>query len=353
MSEMLRWTDVESLSSDEAAAMLVERLERDEPGVEEALVDRWLAASEANRLAWTHARDAWDALDGWEDEPALAAMRAGALGFGRRADRPNWQRYAVAAGVAAVMTTAVTLGIRTSGTRTGATGSVVASSNVPDALRRFGQPDFVAPPDQASETTLPDGTHVRLAPGSAIDVAYNDQGRLARLTRGEASFDVRHDAADPFRVAAGGRIVSDLGTLFAVRLAPEGVHVALTRGSVSIARGDDPAQAGFGKPIVLVPGQELVASANGPDKVGAAGQMEPEAPAMLSFDNQPLSAVVPQVNRGSVVQLSLADSRVAALRISGSFRAADAARFARNIAAIYPVKTIKAAGDSLILTMKR
>lgn len=89
---------------------------------------------------------------------------------------------------------------------------------------------------------LPDGSDVLLGPASRIIA----RGRDVSLA-GEALFRVVHDASRPFTVRAGGAIVRDVGTEFAVRDERGGVRVVVsqgavqlsgTRDSVVLARGD-------------------------------------------------------------------------------------------------------------------
>jgi ferric-dicitrate binding protein FerR (iron transport regulator) len=84
--------------------------------------------------------------------------------------------------------------------------------------------------------TLPDGTRLRVAPGSRLFVD-GDYGRGTRTVRleGQAYFEVTHDDTRPFRVRAGNTVAWDLGTKFAVRAyADEPVRVAVEEGSVAI-----------------------------------------------------------------------------------------------------------------------
>jgi len=91
--------------------------------------------------------------------------------------------------------------------------------------------------------TLEDSTEVVLASASRLVVAagYGTDSRSVDL-EGEALFRVRHDAARPFRVRAGGVIAEDLGTEFVVRhlvttnRAP--VRIAVREGIVAVRSGD-------------------------------------------------------------------------------------------------------------------
>ncbi|WP_343525293.1 FecR domain-containing protein [Sphingomonas sp.] len=77
--------------------------------------------------------------------------------------------------------------------------------------------------------SLGDGSRVTLAPHSAI--AF-DGTRHARLLRGSAYFHIRHDDANPFRVAAGDAVATDLGTAFEVQMNGSTTHIAVREGAV-------------------------------------------------------------------------------------------------------------------------
>lgn len=83
---------------------------------------------------------------------------------------------------------------------------------------------------------LADGSRVTLAPRSAI--ALDGPSRQIRLLSGAAFFQVRHDAAHPFRVLAGEAEATDLGTAFEVRRDDDGMHIAVREGRVHAACRD-------------------------------------------------------------------------------------------------------------------
>lgn len=81
------------------------------------------------------------------------------------------------------------------------------------------------------ELALADGSHVVLNGGSrlAIDPA---RPRDIRLVRGEALFEVHHDAKRPFVVTVGDTRLIDAGTVFNVVKAGDGLDVAVAKGAV-------------------------------------------------------------------------------------------------------------------------
>jgi transmembrane sensor len=82
--------------------------------------------------------------------------------------------------------------------------------------------------------TLADGSAATLAPLSAIAVEQDPGVRRVRLLKGQAWFEVKADAARPFRVEAGEAEATVLGTAFSVSLTAEGAAVAVASGSVRV-----------------------------------------------------------------------------------------------------------------------
>lgn len=79
--------------------------------------------------------------------------------------------------------------------------------------------------------SLEDGTKVALN-GDTRLLLDHAHPRVVRLDRGEASFTVVHDAADPFRVEVGGASVRDIGTRFNIVRDGNGLRVAVAEGAV-------------------------------------------------------------------------------------------------------------------------
>src|SRR6185437_16694465 len=81
--------------------------------------------------------------------------------------------------------------------------------------------------------TLADGSSIELNTSSTI-LIHQDR-RAITLVKGEAFFDVRHDADHPFTVDAASQRITDLGTKFVVRNLSDRVEVALLEGRAHLA----------------------------------------------------------------------------------------------------------------------
>ena len=148
-------------------------------------LDSWIAASADNRTQLEQMRTAWRilgrrsiALPAFREADTAECLprRSPIVGHISRWRRPAWVAAGVAAALVAIM--------------------VQRSVRTPEveAARHF-----VAAPGQSSNVRLDDGTVVRLAPGSRLDVTAGSGGRDVRLT-GQAFFAVTHQAGRAFRV---------------------------------------------------------------------------------------------------------------------------------------------------------
>ena len=86
-------------------------------------------------------------------------------------------------------------------------------------------------PGETRTIALDDGSTVVLAGGSEL-VVEADDAREARLNSGGAVFEIRHDEADPFRLAVGNATLVDAGTVFEVTIRDSAVAVGVAEGAV-------------------------------------------------------------------------------------------------------------------------
>lgn len=285
----------------------------------------WRDADAANADAWTHAIAIWAASDRpASDDPLIAALRRDALQA-----RP--QRLPALAALAASLVLIV-----------GA--ALFAWPQL--APRPAGPGGLSAPPADAPATfangggapnsyALADGSRVTLNANSAIAVAFDDRRRAVRLLRGQAFFSVARDAAArPFSVAAGTRTITDIGTEFDVRLGGPSITVTLVKGAVAVSG------AQHGRSTTLdSPGAQLAAAPGKPDAVATvdlAQALSWRTP-MLAFSDRPLADALDEVNRYGGPPARVVDASVAALPVSGQFRAGDPSRFANALTAAYPL----------------
>lgn len=198
---------------------------------------------------------------------------------------------------------------------------------------------------------LRDGSSVTLNTASTVEVAYTDGERRVRLVRGEALFDVAHDAARPFLVDAGSARFRALGTAFNVRLRPDVVELTVTEGVVGVAAREGE---------VAVPVAARIAAGGG--AVVRSGAVAPTAlddqrlrqrtawqEGVLEFDGESLAQVVGEFNRYRRQPIVIGDARLESLRIGGRFEVDEADKFLTALTSSFPIEVIDTADGGVLL----
>jgi transmembrane sensor len=178
----------------------------------------WRARNPENESALVMARSLWVSLDlGLAKPGAPDSRRRLWRGFdGRMVAAQRRGRRLMRAAVAASLVAASLLGYRT--------------------LHDWRYDD-VTHPGERRQITLSDGSHVEMNIDTALSVDFVPGYRRVTLARGEAYFDVTHDAERPFLVRAGRAEVQVLGTAFSVRREGDGAIVTVARGRVQVSDG--------------------------------------------------------------------------------------------------------------------
>lgn len=166
---------------------------------------------------------------------------------------------------------------------------------------------------------LSDGTRIVLGPQSSVkvDAAYGTTNREVEV-RGDAYFDVVHNAATPFTVHIGNATIQDVGTRFAVRSdAAEGIGVTVTEGSVSLA----PLQSAS-SPVVLKAGDHGTLDRSG-KVVARRGVVTDDDVAWvrgrLVFRETPLTEVISSMRRWYGIELKIEDPSLANRHLTATF----------------------------------
>jgi transmembrane sensor len=164
---------------------------------------------------------------------------------------------------------------------------------------------YTTVPGETRLIALEDGSTVELAGGSTLAL---ESARAARLEAGQALFTIRHDAADPFVLDAGGERLVDAGTVFDVRLAGETLDVAVAEGAVIV----DPK----GEAIRLDPGERAVRQGGrfrlADVDSAAVGEWRK---GRISFEAANLAEIAAELTRATGTRFASTDT---ATRLSGS-----------------------------------
>ncbi len=188
--------------------------------------------------------------------------------------------------------------------------------------------------------TLADGSRVALNADTRLSIHYDDQGRSVELDEGEAMFEVVRDPDLPFRVVAGSRVVTALGTSFIVRRRGDMVVVTLLSGKVRVDKRNMPDPRAPAVATILAPGERLTAAPGAPELITQTSLEAATAwrRGQVVFDDSSLSAAVAEFNRYGGTPIDLADPRLGSLSISGVFATNDPAEFASAVAALHDLR---------------
>lgn len=191
---------------------------------------------------------------------------------------------------------------------------------------------------------LADGSNVTLGADSAISVRFDDGGRHVQLRRGEAMFDVRHDAAHPFDVRAADTQVTVLGTRFTVKAAPQAVRVDVIQGVVRVAKTESPLLAPFVSPPPaqkITRGERLESRRGEPPQSLPAVDPAEAAPwtrGRLVYENASLAEVVADLNRYSPATVELGARELGDLRVTAALNQDQVSQFLSSLPATLPVR---------------
>lgn len=249
-------------------------------------LEAWLAADPDHAAlfdrAASSAHDAASAIAAVPMRDRLTLIQGDLADAPEAASRPSGRRWAAAALAAGVAGLAI-------GTSWFLQSPVAAPEQIVGT--RAGEVRTIALGD-ASNVTLRGDSEVRFLPANP---------RAIRLTRGQARFEVRHDAAHPFTVTAGDVEVTDLGTRFDIDRGTDATTIAVTEGLVSIRaaggqielragqRSIVPNGAAPGAPLSFNPGQ-------GAERPGAA----------LNYEDVTFARVIGDVSARTGMHIRLA-----------------------------------------------
>lgn len=168
-------------------------------------------------------------------------------------------------------------------------------------------------------TILPDGSTLTLAPRTQVDVDFSGPTRRLSLSPGEAYFKVHPDKRKPFVVRTGDVTVTAVGTAFDVRSEPGRAVVTVQEGVVTVVGMRSATQmsgtwrvtAGY-QVLYDTNSREVRLSAVDPTR--ALDWRD----GRLRYFDEPLDAVVNDVNRFSERPIKVADPAVGRFRFTGT-----------------------------------
>lgn len=243
----------------------------------------WLARGPAQLKAWNEMLDLLGALR----EPAQRI---------RQTQRARWRKPPVRvwANAAAVL---LMLG-------------VLAASPWPDRWRA----DYATATGESRAIALADGSQLQLNTDTAVQVEMREGERRVRLLRGEAWFDVSHDASRPFLIRSGDGWVKVVGTRFSVAQQGGQTRVRVAQGKVQVSADNR-------QSVLLEPGRGVEYRGT---QLGAEHGFDVAAEfawrqRQLVFRQQPLAEVVDALNRYWPGQTLVLGDALRQRKVSGVF----------------------------------
>jgi len=306
-----------------AASWLERRDSEDWNADDQIALDAWLAESR------THVAAYWRLKAAWAHASRLAALKPSEADETVRARRISPLFFKVAGGVAAAALVAVA-----------------------------GAFYLTAPRPQTYATTIGGHETLRLADGSRIELntdtvlrlADSAHGREAWLEKGEAYFEIKHNAAHPFVLMAADHRVTDIGTKFVVRQDSNRLEVSLVEGRV---RFESASRWNNARPALLAPGDVAVATANSMSVTKEPTQKLANElgwrRGVLVFKYTPLADAATEFNRYNHQQLIVADRAAARLSIVGTFGTTDVASFVAAAKSLFGLR-VKQNGEETIIS---
>lgn len=274
---------------------------------------QWLAKSAEHRQAFEQVKDLWQGLDQFK----LTARQPQAPDKRRpNVVRPNrWRSAAVWAVAASIGFLALKMDVT----------YLIPSDTTYATIK-----------GQQLSITLADGSQIALNTDTELKVELGPLRRSITLNRGEASFNVAHEALRSFVVTVGSGRIIDIGTRFNVYQSPEQVDITVMEGDVRVETKQQSSPP-------LSAGQRLHYNADGalsvPDRPDLAALTAWQHGQMV-FDMAPLNQVTAQLARYHGVKFIFDDPRLKQLKMSGTFKTNNLPLFLATLESIYPLRAI-------------
>lgn len=306
----------------------------------------WYESNERHKRAFDEMQSFWLACGDLADDAAvrerlLRLGEGGAPPRGGLRSRHNGRRLgwalALAAGAAALV-----LATRTLTHRHPAGRAVSAAATLAPLVRN---------------TTLPDGSTVQLAPKSVLTVHYTRAERLVAMHSGEAYFSVVHDPSRPFILTVNNLTIRDVGTAFNIRDAGTRTVVTVVRGSLEVLSDPRPAPLSPAtRPVQvrLVAGEQVSWDRSGRPLLRRAntGRVLAWRNGRLEYVDQPLSAVIADVDRYARRPVVIGDKAAGRIRFTGTVFTRSADTWVQSLPNEFPVELISTGGRTLILASR-
>jgi transmembrane sensor len=196
---------------------------------------------------------------------------------------------------------------------------------------------------QIRQVELADGSKVTLDTATKVDLELGQSRRTAHLRYGRARFQIA-PARAPFVVETDGTtITARNGVIDVERVGAEG-HVQVLAGAADVRGSAQTAP----ELVTLRVGEAATVSSSGAERSNVLAVPD-WTRGMLQFEGTPLAQAVALANRYSEHHIILVGD-LAALRVTGAFRAGDTSGLAKALAAAFSLSLQQRADGNLILS---
>jgi len=326
MSETEKMVPPKSRAGDiksQAAAWLSRANAGDWSPEDQTRLDTWLAQSTAHRAAY------WRLEAAWDEAERLRVLRAPLLRPDMAPDPRSFAQLKIAAvAMVIAMVGAVAL----------------FQTQAPTTLR------YATGIGGRQVLNLSDGSKIELNTNTILRVGKIAGQRKVWLDKGEAFFQIKHDAAHPFTVMTGDHKITDLGTKFSVRQDGDRLKVTLVEGR---ARLDSTRAWSRKQSVDLSPGDVVVATTNSlsllrkPEK--ALNEELGWRKGLLIFDHTTLAEAVAEMNRYNTQKLVIDDPLVSKLTVDGTFPIHAVPEFTEVAQAVFGLR-VETRGDRTLIS---
>ncbi len=308
-----------------AADWVERRLRPDWSAEDQAAFNDWLTCSD-NKVAYLRAQSAWTRA---ERLTALRPTSIQPMRVKKTAGNPVWSGLRrIAAGLM---------------------GAAIIGTLFYQQIAAPSAISYVTAIGEHKAVTFKDGTRVELNTDTHLRISRKDSERKIWLDKGEAYFEVEHDAAHPLIVIVDGRTVTDLGTKFVVRQDAGRLNVTVVEGLVEVAAQNDNPQS------LLKPGDILTAT---PQAQSVAHKSLRSILAGLNWkqgklflEDATLAEAANEFNRYNSRKLVISDPKLASLTVTGTFQARNLEAFAKVTKELFGAKS-EITNDQIILSSK-
>lgn len=344
MAKLIPFRRPESVS--EQCAKWIAKIDRGLSAAERDELGAWLAVDPVRRHQMFEMAKLWDDLEVLDELSGLVTLPPAPVRIASWFV-PSLLAIGAVAGVTAVLLIAPNYSAPT---------ATPTASAIPATIHARDVVLTTAVGEYRSER-LADGSIVQLNTDSALAVDFASAERRVELERGEAQFNVEHDAQRPFVVTAGDYLIRAVGTAFNVRLLEGGAfEVTVTEGRVRIAEKSeagarDPESLAFldaGETARYDGASHSIDTLTDEDVRGRLAWQR----GMLVFKGESLETALAEVTRHTGVRFEFADDAARRIRLGGYFRANDVDGLTQSLQQNFSIDTRRVGSELIIVSSK-